>query len=294
MLHWARERKLVILVLAAALAAAVLILAPSLSQVRFEAGRRLFPGQGDLPPGAKGTGLNLDLFWQVAMWTLVILFPFSIIAAFIWPENFKYALIRSVVLVLFLGMLFFSIRALKDFLEQLLNALDNLRAGGLGAGDAPGLGETPLNSVRAPRWSIFPFLLAGLGLLALAGWRLRRFWRRGRADRPLLEVAAAARRAAEEVAGGGDLRNAILRCYREMSRLLSEQRHVPFPRAMTAREFEERLRAVGVQDEHVGQLSRLFELVRYGGRASGPREEAEALDCLRAIERAYSLREAAG
>ncbi len=72
-----------------------------------------------------------------------------------------------------------------------------------------------------------------------------------------------------------------------MSQLLSEGRDVPFPGAMTAREFERQLRRAGVHDSHVPQLSRLFEEVRYGGRESGPQEEREAVECLRAVQRAY-------
>jgi hypothetical protein len=292
MLQGARERKLLILILAVAMAAAVLLLAPSLSQVGFEAGKHLSSSQEEAPESRAEPSFNLDLFWRVMSWTFFILLPFSIVAAFIWPENFKYALIRAVVLVLFLIMLFFTIRALRGFIEQLLSALQNLGNPGVGPSESGGVEELPLGSVSAPRWAIFPFLLGGLALLTLAGWWLRRLWRRGRAERSLLELAALAEDAAEELAAGGDLRNVVLRCYREMSRLLSERQQVPFHKAMTAREFEERLRAAEVQDEHVGQLSRLFEEVRYGGRESGEREEQNALQCFRAIERAYGPREA--
>lgn len=292
MLQRARERKLLILVLAAALAAAVLLLAPSLSQVGFEAGKRLPHGQGALPEGGGGPRFNLDLFWQVLFWTFLVLLPFSIVAAFIWPENFKLALIRAVVLALFLLMLFFTIRALKEFIEELLAALQNLGDQGIGSGEPTGGEGFSLSPTSAPHWTIFPFLLGGLVLLVLAGWWLRRVWRRGRAERSLLELGALAGHAAEELAAGGELRNVVLRCYHEMSRLLSERQRVPFPKAMTAREFEGELRRVGVRDEHVEQLSRLFELVRYGGRASGEPEEERAMQCLRAIERAYNPREA--
>lgn len=293
MLQRAWERRVLVLLLAAALTAAVLLLAPSLSQVRFEAGRRLSPGQGGSPQGSGGPRFNLDLFSRVLFWTFLILLPFSIVAAFIWPESFKSALIRSVVLVLFLLMLLFTIRALKDFLDQLLGTLRSLGDQGIGSTD-PAAGEWPtVTPARAPGWAIFPFLLGGLGLLALVGWWVSRLSRRGRGEPTLAGLALVAGNAVKELAAGRDLRNVILRCYREMTDLLSEREQVPFPKTMTPREFEAKLRAAGVRDEHVEQLSQLFELIRYGGRASGEQEEQRAVQCLRAIERAYSLREAA-
>jgi hypothetical protein len=79
----------------------------------------------------------------------------------------------------------------------------------------------------------------------------------------------------------------VLRCYREMSQILSEQRGVARPRDMTPREFEQQLATVGLRDEHIRRLTRLFERVRYGARLAGEHEEREAVDCLSAIARAY-------
>ena len=289
------KRKFLILVMAGVAIAALLLLAASLSHVQFERGKRLSLGH-DEPPGGSPPGLtfDLDLFWRVLMWSLFILVPLSIIAVFIWPENLKYAIIRAVALALSLILLVLTIRAMKDFIEQFLAALQNLGAQGPATGE-PGAGEgLLLGPVRAPRWTVFPFLLGGLAFLTLSGWWLWRLWLSGRTRGPLGlgELSAVAGAAAEELEAGGDLRDVVLRCYREMSELLSERQHVPFQEAMTAREFERQLRRAGVRDEHVSQLSRLFEEVRYGGRASGPLEEERALECLRAVERAYGPKEA--
>lgn len=292
MLKGARGRKLLALTLAGVVIAALLLLAASLSQVEFEPGKRFSIGRGEAPEGGPVLNFNLDLLWQIIIWVFFALVPFSIIAAFIWPENFKYALIRAVVLVLFLILLVFTIRALKDFIEQLLAALQGLGNRAAAPSEPAGGEGFPINPAPAPGWSVFPFLLGGLALLVFLGWWLRRLWLGSRVDGALLKISTLAGAAADELMAGGNLRNVVLHCYREMSRILSEGQQVPFHKAMTAREFEQKLRRTGVRDEHVAQLSRLFEEIRYGGRASGPREEQKALECLRKIELAYG-REAA-
>lgn len=295
MVHNGRARRLIVLALAGALVAAVLLLAPSLSHLQFEGAKRLpSPGPGEAPESGPGPALDFGLLWQILFWTILVLFPFSIIALFIWPEDFKLVLTRIFTAALFLAILFFSIRALKGLLERLALPVEEPGASGLSSG-APGpvgLEELELGEVRAPRWSVFPFLLAGLGVLALLGWWVKRFLSSKRKDEGALEeLASLAGAAAGELEAGGSLRDVVLRCYREMSRLLSEREKVPFTRAMTAREFEAKLEAIGVRQEHIARLSRLFEFVRYGGRKSGPKEVAEAIACLEAIEAAYGGKE---
>ncbi|HWQ12371.1 MAG TPA: DUF4129 domain-containing protein, partial [Roseiflexaceae bacterium] len=108
--------------------------------------------------------------------------------------------------------------------------------------------------------------------------------------RPQSALAQLAREAGAALAGleaGADLRNTVLRCYAEMSRVLEARRGIQRDKTTTPREFEARLAAAGLRDEHIRRLTRLFERVRYGPRAPGPREEREALACLRAIVEAY-------
>ena len=78
-----------------------------------------------------------------------------------------------------------------------------------------------------------------------------------------------------------------MRCYWEMSQILSKERNLHRPRGMTVREFEQYLADYGLRTEHIQQLSRLFERVRYGRKSPGPREEQEAMACLKAIVKAY-------
>jgi len=147
------------------------------------------------------------------------------------------------------------------------------------------LNVDPLN---APWWGTFLFIFMGLAALALLIWWLNgKIWRYNIKGSHLPELGALAGAAAADIRSGMSLKNVVLRCYRDMSNLLSEHKKILFPKVMTAREFERKLSQVGVKDEHVSRLTRLFELVRYGGRDVSKEEEHEAIACLEAIEQEY-------
>lgn len=78
-----------------------------------------------------------------------------------------------------------------------------------------------------------------------------------------------------------------MECYLKMNQVLQEQQGIERQKAMTPREFERHLTAVGLTNEHIRQLTRLFESVRYGANAPGQQEEQEALACLSAIVKSY-------
>jgi hypothetical protein len=69
--------------------------------------------------------------------------------------------------------------------------------------------------------------------------------------------------------------------------VLSQQRGLERDRAMTPREFAQHLAASGVRDEHIQQLTRLFEDARYGAQPPSARDERAAVECLTAIVQAY-------
>jgi len=112
-------------------------------------------------------------------------------------------------------------------------------------------------------------------------------WRKFRArSSPLEQVAEEARKTIDEIRSGVDLKEGIIKCYYEMTRVLSEERGLKRRQTMTTREFEKQLEEAGLVSGHVKRLTRLFELVRYGSKDLGEREEREALDCLSAIAEA--------
>jgi len=100
-------------------------------------------------------------------------------------------------------------------------------------------------------------------------------------------LAREAQQAARTLEAGSDLKDTVLRCYRDMSQVLSDSQNIRRQKAMTPREFERRLAEVGLGDNHIQRLTRLFESVRYGGNTATEREKREAVDCLNAIARTY-------
>jgi hypothetical protein len=100
-------------------------------------------------------------------------------------------------------------------------------------------------------------------------------------------VTALAQAAIESIQAGGDVQSVVLRCYLEMSQVLGQQRGIQRARAMTPREFAQHLAASGVRDEHIQQLTRLFEGARYGAQPPSAHDERAALECLTAIVQAY-------
>ncbi|ELZ02356.1 DUF4129 domain-containing protein [Natrialba asiatica] len=96
-------------------------------------------------------------------------------------------------------------------------------------------------------------------------------------------VGTAAGRAADRIDESTDLDNEIYRAWREMTRPLDVDR----PDSSTPREFASAAVDAGLTREHVDELTRLFEDVRYGSTESTPELEERAVTILRRIEREY-------
>jgi hypothetical protein len=135
--------------------------------------------------------------------------------------------------------------------------------------------------------------LAALGLFAL--WLHRRRTPSGAhvEAQQREKLAARAGRAADELERGGELKDVVLRCYRDMVAILTRQAEVQMAPEMTAREFADRLRALGLAGEPVETLTALFERVRYGGEAPDKAERRQAVAALQAIEGRFGNSEAA-
>lgn len=97
------------------------------------------------------------------------------------------------------------------------------------------------------------------------------------------QIASEAKYTLEEIKSGADLHNAIIRCYYEMSNILSNERGLKRKGWMTPREFEERLLKAGIPSDPVQDLTRLFEIARYGDQLPDSFQEEQAIDCLTAI-----------
>lgn len=148
--------------------------------------------------------------------------------------------------------------------------------------------EVPLLETEAlpaaPAWITWlvnfsmTFLL--LALVVAAAWF---FWPRRPEPSPLADLSHEADAALAALESGGDLRNVVLRCYMEMSRILDESHSIRRAQAMTPREFEGALAQLGLPAAPVAALTRLFEAARYGVGEPDAAEEQEAVLCLTAV-----------
>lgn len=238
--------------------------------------------------GVAPTGSTSD--WLTAVFSLLgILTLFylgiSLILAIFSPKYRRY-LLQQIMAIVFILLLFSLIGRIAGNGGQQTNVemAPSQPQAQLPAGE-----PLPTFAATPTPWLTWTIILLLAALLIASIWF---FWRRGRPPAaptppPLAEVA---QQALTDIRAGGDLRDAVLRCYREMSRVLAEQQGARRDRTMTPREFAQHLRVTGLCDEHIERLTRLFERVRYGGRHASEREAQEAVACLTAIVAAYGER----
>ena len=120
--------------------------------------------------------------------------------------------------------------------------------------------------------------------LAAAAYLFVRAYRT-RTVSPLEIIVASAETALQALERGGDVREAILRCYSDMLATASE-RGVDKPGYLTPAEFIQRLVQAGLPPGAVERLTHLFEAVRYSPQPPTAVMEAEAVDCLRVVVQA--------
>ncbi len=266
---------------------ALLLLASSISGLRFQPGHFYAISGPRLPTIEPGTALSLDpttiSFWQTLLAFISLALLIYLAIALILSAKLRRELLRRILTTLACILL---IHLILNLLRGMPRVADGALTGPAAPPAQPAVGEPFPTFVAQPApWLVLAISVLLAALLIGGIWFV---WRRGRAQKPaLVQLADEAQAALVELQAGGDLTDAVLRCYREMSRVLREQRGIARPRDATAREFERQLATVGLRDEHIQQLTRLFERVRYGPRRTSEREEREAVACLAAIVQTY-------
>jgi hypothetical protein len=287
-------RSLSLLAFAVALIGLLLILGPNLRRIEFAPGQPVVsvPGgvetgapQLDLPSGAGA----YTVFLRILMIAALACLAFILVGA-IFRKPLRIYLIGFVVVCLLIIGAYY---VLKPGAEQAEPDLYVTESPGLSLmEDRP---ATPIDegSPEPPGWS-FPAVAIAISvgiavLLAIAWAKLAPRWRRREKDdnkTELEELIETVISAADEIQLGGDPRSAVLRCYREMIRILCGKQTIDHV-YMTARELATALHRVGFTARHVDQLTEIFELVRYGNRTGQPLAE-RAVGCLEAIRKAYA------
>jgi len=149
--------------------------------------------------------------------------------------------------------------------------------------DLPEVPQSPLPEFvsDSPNWVVYIIGFIFILLLLSAVYFL--YVRSQKQEDGLELLAEEAQVALNEIQSGLDLRNAILRCYVEMSKILQRERGIQRKKWMTPREFERRLLSSGLPEGPVQNLTYLFEFVRYGGADPSEDQENLAIQCLASI-----------
>jgi len=103
------------------------------------------------------------------------------------------------------------------------------------------------------------------------------------------EILGTITHAARRLRAGEDPRTVVLFCYQEMILILSTKGKIDAT-YLTPREFETRLRSLGLSGESIKELTAIFEIVRYAGRVDDG-FAARALAALEAIQETYGTDE---
>ncbi len=286
-------RNLSLVIFAVALIGLLLILGPNLQRIELRPGEAnrappadvetYTPDLGDNPTGAVAYAIFLRILFIAAIACLA----FSVAGSIFSKRLRTYLATFGIICLLFIWV-FFLPELAPDKAEPEPQATESSDTGLMEASTGP-----PAEQAAPPGWS-FAAVASGLSigvvvLVAVAWAKLAPRWRRRveEGDRSeleeLLETVAAA---ADEIQFGGDPRSAVLRCYREMVRILCRGKTIDYVH-MTARELAAALHRAGFTTRHVDQLTEIFELVRYGNRSGEPLAE-RAIGCLEAIREAYA------
>jgi hypothetical protein len=277
-----------VLIIAGVALAALVLLAAGLSQLKLQPGRDV---EVELS-GGPATGVPLfpvdDLYkiLRIIYYIGWVLMPLFIIYLIINKEARKEFLRKMAILVPLLVLLVLGLNWARENLgqetEETPMPQQPVQAFEIPAGEGGDAVSEPPPSVMSAA-EITCAVSAGILVLLLLFfvWRGTR-----RKATPLDQIAEEAQAALADLQSGGDLRNAVIRCYLEMSRILSQERGIQRHRDMTPREFEDELAHKGLPRAPIQELTYLFEIVRYGAQEPGHRQEMQAIACLTAIAEA--------
>ena len=258
-----------------------MILAMSLPNLVLSSGQPFSLGQPHQP--SSGSGGNLPgenaLIWifRGIIGLALILLPLHLILSLLTSEGRQRLLADAIMIA---GLLLLATYLDKHPLSQndpqqsAVSSPANLTQG-------PSL---PVNHFPAdpPHWLTPTVILIVSALVAVVVLVVIQYFR-ARAQRPapsLQRLVETAQGTLDSLQAGGDFGVIVIRCYREMSRVVKEERGMARETAMTPREFETQLVSSGLPHESVGTLTQLFEQARYGSIALSDREEKLAVSCL--------------
>lgn len=264
-------------------------------------GMPLLPGELfalDLPtPGRPAGGAwpgseVIMLIVRILLALAILLFPINVLLVIFTREGRRRLLTHLLTLV----VLWLSLSAASRIAQNLAEDQATREGEGGVATTLPPLPPLPDFVPNPSLWTVLAVTLAISALLVgLAAGVIWLIWRnRPRPEEPLARIGLQAQAALDALQFGDDFRATIIRCYREMTRVLQQERGIQRGIAMTPAEFESVLQGKGLPSEAVHQLTQVFEDVRYGDLTADRQQERLAKDSLAAIVAACRSAQGAG
>jgi len=281
-----KQNKLRVIIITGMALVAMVLFGSALSQTRLQPGEAVNLGNNGIQGGQYsslfGGNIVLDVLYLIYLASIAALL-ILIIYMLLTPERRKQLakfLLRALPILAVLLFVANYTRACSNKTGQLVQPAPGALSTPVGTGLPPAV-FTPAAS---PLVIIIISVVLALMIAGLVVFLILRSQRGASLQTtPLMRLADEAQAALDTVQAGGDLKNAVLRCYFEMSRALVDQRNLKRDRSMTPHEFELLLLSKGMPGESVQLLTRLFEEVRYGTKVPGQREEWMAVSSLTAI-----------
>ncbi len=289
-----QKKQVIFLFMALAAALILLLVSSSLSQLELTPGEPLPMGnmastlEGTFMPKSGEIILQLiRLFFLLA----IISIPILVVLLIVSPKarrQFLREMVRVIPMIL-LVILFGRI-------ARLVRAPENEEVPAPQAGDGLSPDFVPGGELVMPelsnQWTVVAIVAIAVTITVIIGLIVWFTLRNSKRTPDVRErILAQTGRALRQIEMGGEVRDVIQRCYREMNTALREQRGVQRRANLTTQEFQEHLVGLGFPARAVRTLTHLFEEVRYGSKTGTPEMVDEAVACL--TELMESMREGA-
>jgi len=269
---------------------ALFLLASSLNNLEIGPGERfIIPQQQEVVPEITGTfQLDGEAFLTILLYMALTLVLVSMVVVILSAENRKRAatLIGKNLLVMAGFMLLLSLFSTLHNPEELVDE-DTTPAGNFLVIQPPGKidGQEPAKPMEyipptQPSGLFFIITLMLILALVLAGYRA---WQSYRS--PKQQLHEIARKTLDDLAASGsrDWQDIVIRCYADMSSVVSKKMDLYRSKSMTPAEFSTHLENAGLPSKPVHNLTHLFEKARYSSQHSSSADIREAMTCLSAI-----------
>jgi len=276
------DRKFWIFLLGGIVLVALLVLASGLPSLEFAEGRKLPLGNSSIIANPVRSLPIGDARWVKVIGVIfAIILPISLIYLILSKEARK----RFLIQLIQVGLL---VLALYLFMTRVHMQPPAVPAEEIGAPGIPTPGVEDIPQVEpvaaTPSWLVNTLSICVSGVLLVGGLWIFRLMRSSiESNQQQDELVFTAQSALDEIRAGGDLSNIILRCYKEMTRIVAEKRNIKRQGYLTPSEFADQLSRAGLPKDQIFRLTQLFEAARYGARQANTLDEKEAVSCLTAV-----------